>query len=133
MHVRLRLGAEEYALPVEDVLEVVELGQLAAVPGAPSTVLGIRNLRGQILPVFDLARLFRVEAGGERSRVVVAGGAGRRIGLAVDAVTDVAELPEPAEETESEFLRGAVLLEDALVGVVDMRRLLAAIEDGGPA
>jgi len=128
VHVRLRLGVEEYALPVEHVLEVVELGELAAVPGAPPATLGIRNLRGQILPVFDLAALFRIEGGGAPRRVVVAEDGGRRVGLAVDGVTDVSDLPEPVEETESEFLRGAALVEEALVGVVDVPRLLDALE-----
>jgi chemotaxis signal transduction protein len=128
VHVRLRLGAEEYALPVEHVLEVVDLGELAAVPGAPATVLGIRNLRGQILPVYDLAALFRVEGGPAPARVVVAEDGDRRVGLAVDGVTDVSDLPEPGEEAQSEFLRGATLVDEGLVGVVDVPRLLDALE-----
>jgi purine-binding chemotaxis protein CheW len=128
VHVRLRLGAEEYALPVEHVLEVVELGELVAVPGAPAPVLGIRNLRGQILPVVDLAAFFGIESAAPRERVIVADDGQRRIGLAVDEVMDVSDIPEPAEETESEFLRGAALVNDALVGVVDVPRLLDALD-----
>jgi purine-binding chemotaxis protein CheW len=128
VHVRLRVGAEEYALPVEHVLEVVDVGSLAAVPGAPRAALGVRNLRGQILPVFDLAALLRIDGGDRRSRIVVAEERGRRVGLAVDDVSDVADLPEPAEETESAFLRGAVLIGEALVGVLDPRRLLDLLE-----
>ena len=55
VHVRLRVGRERYALPIENVLEVAELGSLSALPGAGAAVLGVRNLRGQVLPVFDLA------------------------------------------------------------------------------
>ena len=54
-HVRLRVGSELYAIPIENVLEVAELGELSAVPGAEPVVLGVRNLHGQVLPVFDLA------------------------------------------------------------------------------
>jgi purine-binding chemotaxis protein CheW len=128
VHVRLRVGAEEYALPVEHVLEVVEVGELAAVPGASPSVLGIRNLRGQVLPVFDLAALFRIQGGGVPGRVLVAEDGGRRVGLAVDGVTDVGELPEPGEETESAFLLGAALVDEALVGVIDFPRLLDGLE-----
>ena len=55
IHVRFRVGDESFALPVGQVLEVAELGSLAPVPGAPPSVLGVRNLRGQVLPVIDLA------------------------------------------------------------------------------
>ena len=127
VHVRLRVGPEEYALPVGNVVEVVELGELTTVPGAPPSVLGIRNLRGQILPVFDLAALFGID-GSTPERVVVAEDRGRRLGLAVDAVTDVAILAEPAEQTESDFLRGAALVDGALVGIVHVPRLVDELE-----
>ena len=58
VHVRLRVGGESYAFGVEHVLEVAELGEIAPVPGAPAGVLGVRNLRGQVLPVFELASVF---------------------------------------------------------------------------
>ena len=51
VHVRVRVAGEHYALPVEDVLEVAELRAITPVPGAPPAVLGVRNLRGQVLPV----------------------------------------------------------------------------------
>ena len=56
VHLRLRVGGERYALPIENVLEVTPLGELSGVPGAGGAVLGVRNLRGQVLPVFDLER-----------------------------------------------------------------------------
>ncbi len=130
VHVRLRLGTEDYALPVEHVLEVFELGDLAAVPGAPPTALGVTNLRGNVLPVFDLAALFRIDAERARAQVVVAQDGSRRVGLAVDGVTGVGELSQPVEQTESEFLCGATLVDDGLVGIVDVRRLLDALEAG---
>ena len=53
-----RLGG--YAMPIEHVLEVADLGQLTAVPGAGPEMLGVRNLHGQILPVVDLAPLLGI-------------------------------------------------------------------------
>ena len=58
LHVRVRVADEHYALPVADVLEVAELGEVTPVPGAGAAVLGVRNLRGQVLPVVDLATVF---------------------------------------------------------------------------
>jgi len=130
MHVRLRLGDEEYAFPVESVSEVVAVGALSPVPGAPPSVLGIRNLRGRILPVFDLAAVLGVRGDAGRMRVVVAGEEHRSVGFAVDGVSDVCELAEPTEETHSPYLRGAVLAEGALIGVVDVEGVLVGLGEG---
>lgn len=129
VHVRVRVGRESYALPVEHVLEVAELGHLSPVPGAAPVVLGVRNLRGQVLPVFDLARVFGVAHEGSPERLVVAQDGARLAGFAIDEVTDVDELPEPSEDGESAFLRGAALVDDALVGVVDVPRLFDAVAE----
>ena len=86
VHVRLRIGAERYALPVENVREIAELGQLTPVPGAPAIVLGIRNLHGQILPVYDLAAVLGMAGGEPAARLLVVERAGRLVGLAIDEV-----------------------------------------------
>jgi purine-binding chemotaxis protein CheW len=127
-HVSLRVGVELYAVPVEHVLEVAELGDVTPVPGAPPAVLGVWNLRGQILPVLDLGGLLGLARSIEPRRLVVVEAAGRRAGLAVDEVRDVAVLPGSTEETESELLGGATLTEAGLVGVVDVLRLFGVLE-----
>jgi purine-binding chemotaxis protein CheW len=126
VHVRLRVGRERYAVPIEHVLEVGEPGTLSAVPGAGSAVLGIRNLRGQVLPVFDLARVLAI-AGDEAQRVVVAEHEGRLAGLAVDEVTDVGAFVTDAEETQAEYLTSAVLEDGELVGIIDVERLFGSL------
>jgi purine-binding chemotaxis protein CheW len=127
VHVRLRVGRERYALPIENVLEVAELGVLSAVPGAGGAVLGVRNLRGQVLPVFDLAQLLAIAGDGSSSRVVVAEHDGRLAGLAVDEVTDVGALEGEAEETGAEHLSGAILEDGQLVGLIDIGHLFASL------
>ena len=128
VHVRFRVGSESYAVPVEDVLEVAELGDLAPVPGAPAAVLGVRNLRGQVLPVVDLATVFGVERHVGPTRLVITESRGRRAGLAINEVTDVGELLGAMHESESGFLSGAALADGDLVGVVDLERVFAAVE-----
>lgn len=128
VHVRMRVGTELYALPVGNVLEIAKLGELAPVPGTAGTVLGIRNLHGRVLPVFDLALLFGVPGDGKPSTLVVAEDGGRQAGLAIDEVTDVAELPEMAPTTGSEFLVASALEDGKLVGVIDASRVFAALE-----
>ena len=127
VHVRLRVGRERYAVPIENVLEVAELGALSALPGAAGALLGIRDLRGQVLPVFDLAQVLAIAGDAPALRVVVAEHEGRQAGLAVDEVTDVGELAGDAEETQADFLAGAVLEEGQLVGIIDDERLFRSL------
>ena len=127
VHVRLRVGAESYAMPVENVLEVAELGGLSAIPGAGAAVLGVRNLHGHVLPVFDLARVLAIDGDASTPRVVVAEHQGRLAGLAVAEVTDVISLAAEAEEHEAEHLTGAVLEDGHLIGILDVERLFATL------
>jgi purine-binding chemotaxis protein CheW len=127
-YVRLRIGDETYAVAVEHVQEVVRLGLLTPMPGAAASVLGIFNLRGGIVPVFDLAQLLGVPATGPRHRVLIAEANGRRVGLAVDEVTDVTELSGATEQTDSGLLDGAALVGDELVGFIDLPSLFGALQ-----
>jgi purine-binding chemotaxis protein CheW len=125
--VRVRVGTETYALPVENVREVAELDGLTAVPGAAAGVLGVRNFHGQVLPVFDLARVLGGSRDGRPPRLVVADHLGRLAGLAVDEVTDVSALSAPSEETELEYVTHSLLEDGRLVGVVDVDAVFEAL------
>lgn len=125
--VRVQIGDEDYALPVRHVPEVADLGDITPVPGAPPAVLGIRNLRGEVVPVFDLASALGAAGTPDLRRIVLVEAAGRRCALAVDAVTAVTELPEAQEIADSSLLEGAFLDDGRLVGVVDVPALLDAL------
>jgi purine-binding chemotaxis protein CheW len=128
VHVRLRVGAERYALPIDSVLEVAEFGGLSAVPGAGAAVLGVRNLRGHVLPVFDLARVLAIPGDGPTPRILIAEHEGCLAGLAVAEVSDVAELvSEDEEDSEVEHLRGTSLEHGRLVGIIDVAHLFASL------
>jgi purine-binding chemotaxis protein CheW len=129
--VRVRVGAEHYGLPVDRVLEVVELGDVVAVPGAPPSVLGVRNVHGHIVPVVDPARLLGTERRDRPARLVIAEDGGRRAGLAVDEIVEVGEQPRLAEPVESDHLVGAAIVGSGLVGLMDVASLLDAVSNGG--
>jgi purine-binding chemotaxis protein CheW len=131
LHVRVRVAGEEYALAVDEVLEIDELGEVVPVPGADAAVLGVRNLRGQLLPVVDLASVLGLAPSATPGRIVVAEGGGRRAGLAVDSVAGVEQLPEATEEAGSPHLAGAALADGALVGLVDLASVLDAAQGTG--
>lgn len=131
-YVRLRVVAEAYALPVEHALEIADLGEVVAVPGARPELLGVRNLRGRILPVVDLARLLGITRAAPARQLLVADTGGHQAGLAIDEVSGVGELPDPTEETDSRLLRGAVLTGGELVGVLDIPALFATLSQEQP-
>jgi|HubBroStandDraft_2_1064218.scaffolds.fasta_scaffold209961_2 chemotaxis signal transduction protein len=126
-YVTLSVGAEAYAMPVGNVLEVAELGQVTAVPGARPELLGIRNLRGRILPVADLAGLLGIVRTEPPGRLVVAQDAGRRAGFAVAEVRAIGELPDRGQDTKSELLAGAALSGNDLVGVIDVTKVFDSL------
>jgi chemotaxis signal transduction protein len=127
VHVRVRVGGESYAVAVEHVIEVAELGELTPVPGAHGSILGVRNLRGEVLPVFDLASVLGITGDSLPRCLLVTEHGSVRAGFAIDEVTDVGAVPPAAEETQSNLLAGAALDESGLVGLVDIERLFAEL------
>jgi chemotaxis signal transduction protein len=129
VYLRLRVASEAYAIPVQDVTEVTELGEVTTVPGSLPEILGVRNLRGRVLPVIDLARLLGTARAAPPARLLVAEVGGVYAGFAIDAVSDVGEMEDPTEETESGLLTGATLAGGDLIGVIDVGRVLASLEE----
>jgi purine-binding chemotaxis protein CheW len=136
-YVRLTLAAETYAVPAEHVLEAAALGQVRAVPGGRRDLLGVSNLRGQILPVVDLAALLGVRSGLQRTaprHLLVTEARGFQVGFAVDEVTGIGglgELTEPAPESGPGLLLGATLSEGELIGVVDVPGVYDSLTGAG--
>lgn len=102
-YLSFRLGREEFGIGINRIREIIGLLPVTAVPGAPSFVLGVINLRGRVIPIVDLRRHFGLAAVEPTVRtciivVEVEGGRHRRVGLVVDAVSEV--LAIRAEEVE---------------------------------
>jgi purine-binding chemotaxis protein CheW len=129
MHLRIRLGAEHYALDLDHVLEVVELGEITPVPGSEPTLIGLRNLRGEVLPALDLSGMLGTAGESPPSRLVVVADGARRAGLAVEEVIDLSQLPEATATIDSSLVEGGVLVEGDLVGVLNIPALLAPPPD----
>jgi chemotaxis signal transduction protein len=128
----VRVGAEQYALPVEHVHEVVDLGELTPVPGAAESVLGLLNLNGEVVPALDLATILQIERDGHRSeldqrRLLVTECHGQRAALAVDEVIDVGPLAGAVQDAESRHLLASTIIDGAIVGVLAVDALFDSI------
>ena len=128
--VSIELARELYGIDIRIVQEVIRVGTITRVPGAPSPIQGITSLRGKILPVLDLrSRLGLPQAQVQtRSRIVVVEIGGRHLGLLVDAVQQVLALAasgiEPPPEG-GELLGGVAHLPDGrLIILLELDRLL---------
>ena len=92
--VLFRLGSLVCAAPATGVREVIPAGQPTRIPGADSSVAGLLNVRGTLLTVVSGPRLVGLtEAEGPPESVLVLDHGGRSVGLAVDEVLDLVEVP----------------------------------------
>jgi purine-binding chemotaxis protein CheW len=128
-----QLGQESYGLDIGSVYEIIRFQECTAVPASPPFVDGVINLRGLIIPVMDMASRFgqRRSETTKSTRIIVAGTGGMRVGLVVDAVTEVLMVPEEAVEatpgvaagTDSGYIRGIAKLGEELVILLDLGAL----------
>jgi purine-binding chemotaxis protein CheW len=100
-----RLGREHYAIETRYTREVVRLTGFTSVPGTEDFLLGVVNLRGEIVPVFDLMLFFGFASQGlsDRSRVIVVGDEAVEFGIIADTVQAVAHLPLEALIADTAF------------------------------
>lgn len=90
----LEIDRERYAIESQFVREIVRLPDMTPVPGAPDHLSGVMNLRGEILAVFDLAKLFGLGAAAptDRARILVLGRERSEFGILADSVCEGAVL-----------------------------------------
>lgn len=125
----LPVGAELYALDVQAVREVVAHLTVTAIPGAPRTVLGLINVRGEIVPIFDTAALLDVGRLATGSFAAIVYSAAGPVGLAVSGMPESVELgvPEPVEVVAGV---ATFALGERLATLVDVDHLVAAARIG---
>jgi purine-binding chemotaxis protein CheW len=126
------IGSEKYGVESRFVREVYPLNELVTVPGTPSFVLGIVNVRGRVLSVIDLGKLFDLPAKemGEYDRVIVISDEKMEFGLWGTAILGVMLIPRAAMQPSLPTLTG--IREKYLLGVtgermavLDAKRLLS--------
>ena len=115
------LGGEMFAVGILNVKEIIEFGSITEIPMMPPFIRGVINLRGSVVPVIDLSCRF----GGEKSKVsrrtciviieLSEGDERQDVGVVVDAVSEVLEIPQSEIEPPPAF--GAKIRTDFITGM----------------
>lgn len=131
------VGEERYGLPLGFLREIQKISTITRVPGVPPFILGVINLRGEVVSVLDPAVLLDVAGGngavGKESRIVVAEVAGIVVGLRVEKVVRIAMVPPEAVRPRIAAagstvtpLTGIVTHHGEVYPIVDIERMLDA-------
>ncbi|MEJ2344746.1 MAG: chemotaxis protein CheW [Gammaproteobacteria bacterium] len=136
--VTFKLDNETYGINVMQVQEVLRVTEIAPVPGAPDYVLGIINLRGNVVTVLDTRTRFGLmpQEPDESSRVVVIEADHTVVGILVDSVAEVVELrrsaiessPSVGNDESSKYIEGVANHDGDLLILVDINKLLSQDE-----
>lgn len=135
--VTFSLDDRKFALYVSAVQRIVQAVEVTTLPKAPEIVAGVINFQGQVIPVFDIRRRFRLPPREVRlaDQMIIATTAKRIVALIVDSVNDVIEIPEEritaAEQIlpELEYVEGVMKTEGDMVLIHDLERFLSLPEE----
>ena len=133
--VTFRLDNETYGINVMQVQEVLRYTEIAPVPGAPSYVLGIINLRGNVVTVIDTRQRFGLVTTEvtDNTRIVIIEAERQVVGILVDAVAEVVYLrqsevetaPNVGNEESAKFIQGVCNKNDELLILVDLEKMMS--------
>ena len=118
---------QAYALEIDKIIEIVELSAVTPVPETPDYIAGVINLRGQVVPLIDIRCRFKCSSGdleNKRRCVVIVDFEGAHIGLMVDNVLELADIPDenisPPPQVGNDYVHVFV----KAIGVVDSKMML---------
>ena len=130
-----KLGTEEYGLDIRKVTTIIEKNMsIARVPHTPEFLIGVINLRGEIIPVMDLRKRFAMPEidDTDDTRIIIIKIDDVAMGIVVDMVSEVIDLTEDSIEKinrfsssyTNDYIMGAAKLEDRIVTLLNLEELL---------
>lgn len=137
--VSFNLGAEEYAVEVLKVREIIRMTAITHIPNTPPSVEGIINLRGKVIPIISLRNRFGMMSAEEdqHTRIMVMDIAGKLMGFIVDGVSEVIRIasgeiqPAPsiaAGGMDQEFISGVIKHGERLLLMLQLDRMFSSDE-----
>jgi purine-binding chemotaxis protein CheW len=136
--VSFHLGSEEYGVDISQVQEIIRMVEITHVPRAPHFMEGVINLRGQLIPIIDLRTRFGMPRAEQTksTRIVVTEIGSKRVGIVVDSVSEVLNIPmEQIEEAPdmiagvgTEYIQGVGKVGERLVILLDLTMVITGEE-----
>lgn len=132
--VTFRLADETYGINVMQVQEVLRMTDVAPVPGAPHYVMGIINLRGNVVTVLDTRKLLDLATSDitDSSRIMIIESGKVTVGLLVDSVAEVVNIsssdidppPSVGNDEGSRYIQGIYSTEQQILILIDLNKLI---------
>ncbi|MCM8525569.1 MAG: chemotaxis protein CheW [Lentisphaeraceae bacterium] len=133
-YLTFHIGDEDYAISICHVTEIIGMLKITEVPQTPDYIKGVINLRGKVIPVMDIRLRFQMPARDydERTCVIVVHFKENVVGLVVDTVSEVLDIPEKDVEhsqsfnqtADKNFICGMGKVNEQIKMVVDINALL---------
>jgi purine-binding chemotaxis protein CheW len=135
--VHFNLDDQKYALFLSAVIRIIRVVEITGLPKAPEIVLGVINMHGLIIPVFDIRKRFRLPQREMQldDQLIIASTSKRTVALLVDSVSDVIDIPEEKIIAGEkilpglEYVEGVVKTEDGMILIHDLEQFLSLQEE----
>jgi purine-binding chemotaxis protein CheW len=133
-YLTFHLAGEDYGMEIRYVNEIIGIQNITDVPDMPDFIRGVINLRGKVIPIMDVRLRFGLDAReyDDRTCIIVANVENTEVGLVVDEVSEVADIPEvnvePAPRTgknqETSYIQGMGKINEQVKILLDVHKLL---------
>ncbi len=132
------IGREEYGVEILKVQEILKLPKITRLPKSAHYIMGVIDLRGKVIPIVDLSKRFGIKEAedSESRRAIVVDIRGKRVGLAIDAVSHVIKLeskeieppPPIVKGISGRYIIGIGKLKDSFVIILDIDQIFSSEE-----
>jgi purine-binding chemotaxis protein CheW len=137
-YLTFHLADEDYGIEIRYVIEIIGIQRITDVPDMPAFIRGVINLRGKVIPVMDVRARFNLpdREYDDRTCIIVVDVDGTEVGLVVDEVSEVADIPEsnvePPPKTGkgggNNYIQGMGKINKTVKILLDVHKLLFSEE-----
>ena len=133
-------GEQSFCIEITQIREIRRWSPVTLLPHAPDHVLGVMNLRGAVIPIFDLAAKLGLgrSTPTERHVIIIAAVNGQTVGLLVDSVSEilsvrtdkVQDAPNVRADDTTSCILGVIPVEEGMTRVIDLGRIVPSAAEG---
>ncbi|ABF62179.1 chemotaxis protein CheW [Epibacterium sp. DP7N7-1] len=138
--VSFTVAGQAFCLKITQIREIRRWAPVTILPHAPMDVLGVMNLRGAVIPIYDLSARFGLQQteASERNVVIVVAVHGKPVGLLAESVSEIISInPEEIQDTPPvdsrytmEYIQGIISHDDTMVRIINLDAVISAPEQG---